>query len=120
VPRKIELFAAYSDIRNPKRSDMAPVRKHNITSKLSVKRPKPAKDPMELLEEGLYKLNVSRAMDLDTPRTERDIMYIDIATIGATRFVQGIPPPTRLIRSTNLDALLVLPYPLLPSAAGIV
>jgi len=100
---------------------MAPVRKHNITSKISSKRPKVSgKDPMELLEEGLYKLNVSRAMDLDAPRTQRDIMYIDLATIGATRFDEGIPPPPRLIRSTNLDALLVLPYPLLPSAAGIV
>jgi hypothetical protein len=92
---------------------MAPVRKHNITSKLSVKRPKPpCKDPMELLEEGLYKVNISRAMDLDAPRTHRDIMYIDIATIGATRFVEGIPPPDRLIRLTNSDSL--------PSAAGIV
>jgi len=99
---------------------MAPVRKHNITSKISAKRLKPTKDPMELLEEGLYKVNISRAMDLDAPRTHRDIMYIDLATIGATRFDEGIPPPARLIRSTNSDSLLVLPYPLLPSAAGIV
>ena len=98
---------------------MAPVRKHNITSKISAKRIKPTKDPMELLEEGLYKVNISRAMDLDAPRTHRDIMYIDLATIGATRF-EGIPPPARLIRSTNSDSLVVLPYPLLPSAAGIV
>jgi hypothetical protein len=100
---------------------MAPVRKHNITSKLSVKRPKaPGKDPMELLEEGLYKLNVSRAMDLDRPRTPRDIMHIDLATIGVTRFDQGIPPPSRLIRSTNSASMIILPLELLPSAAGIV
>jgi hypothetical protein len=77
---------------------------------------------MELLEEGLYKLNVSRAMDLDAPRTPRDFMSIDLASIGATGFVQGIPPPARLIRSTN-SAALAPPCALsnsLPSAAGIV
>jgi hypothetical protein len=95
---------------------MAPVRKHNITSKLSAKHPRVVKDPMELLEEGLYKVNISRAMDIDAPRTHRDIMYIDLATIGATRFIEGIPPPARLTRSTNSDPL---PYDL-PSAAGIV
>ena len=106
---------------------MAPVRKHNITSKLSAKRTRPTRDLMELLEEGLYKLNVSRAMDLDAPRTPRDFMSIDLASIGATVFVEGIPPPARLVRSTNSAnaALTAPPCALarsnsLPSAAGIV
>ena len=95
---------------------MAPVRKHNITSKFSVKHPRVSfKDPMELLEEGLYKVNIANAMELDAPKTQRDIMHIDLATVGATRFVTGMPPPCQLIRSTNTP----LPFDL-PSAAGIV
>ena len=100
---------------------MAPVRKHNITSKLSVKRPRVSgKDPMELLEEGLFNVNIIRAMDIEAPKTHRDFMHIDLSTVGATRFDAGIPPPSQLTRSTNSAALLSLPLPLLPSAAGIV
>jgi hypothetical protein len=69
---------------------------------------------MELLEEGLYKVNISNAMDLDTVTAHLDYMNIDLSTVGATRFDYGIPPPARLIRSTNSASLQ------LPSAAGIV
>ena len=105
---------------------MAPVRKHNITSKLSAKRPRATKDYMELLEEGLLHINIGNAMDLDTPKTPRDFMNIDLASIGAALLYTGIPPPTRLIRSTNSAALIAPPCALvrstnsLPSAAGIV
>ena len=104
---------------------MAPVRKHNITSKVSAKRPRATKDYMELLEEGLFRINISNAMDLDTLKTPRDSMNIDIWSIGATRFVQGIPPPCALIRSTNSAPIpppcaLIRSTNSLPSAAGIV
>ena len=103
---------------------MAPVKKHNITSKVNAKRRAESKDQMELLEEGLYMINVSRAMDIEAPTTPRDFMQITSygaqATRQATRQATGIPPPCALTRSTNSAALLTPPFPLLPSAAGIV
>ena len=99
---------------------MAPVKKHNITSKVSAKRRAESKDQMELLEEGLYMINVSRAMDIEAPTTPRDFMQITSYGAQATRQATGIPPPCALTRSTNSAALLTPPFPLLPSAAGIV
>ena len=106
---------------------MAPVRKHNIVSKVSTKRPRATKDYMELLEEGLLRINIGNAMDLDAPKTPRDFMSIDLFSIGA-RFVQGTPPrlirsnslapPCALVRSTNSCELVRSNS--LPSAAGIV
>jgi hypothetical protein len=99
---------------------MCPVSKHAIQSKISAKRPRVVKDSMELLEEGLYSVNISNAMDLDTKTAHQDYMSIDLSTVGSTRFYHGFPPPDRLVRSTNSASLLVLPFELLPSALGIV
>ena len=92
---------------------MAPVRKHNFPSKLSAKRSRPVKDTMELLEEGLYKINISNAMDLDAPHITEDFMQIDLSSLFAALIAPGIPPPALLTRSTNSASLLPLnPHPL--------
>jgi hypothetical protein len=75
---------------------------------------------MEMLEEGLFKINISNAMHLEEP----------VATGDFIINVTGIPPPCPLIRSTNSVALIAPPCRLvrstnsapcsLPSAAGIV
>ena len=95
---------------------MSPSRKANVASKISAKRPRASgKDPMELLEEGLYKVNISRAMDLDAPQSEEDVMAIDLATMFVVfaGIAALIPPPCALIRSTNSASLLPPnPHPL--------
>ena len=95
---------------------MSPSRKANVSSKISAKRPRASgKDPMELLEEGLYKVNISRAMDLDAPQSEEEIMAIDLATMFAVfaGIAALIPPPCALVRSTNSASLLPPnPFPL--------
>jgi len=95
---------------------MSPSRKVHVASKISAKRPRASgKDPMELLEEGLYKVNISRAMDLDPTPSEEDIMAIDLATMFAVfaGIAALIPPPCALVRSTNSASLLPPnPFPL--------
>lgn len=95
---------------------MSPSRKVNVASKISAKRHRASgKDPMELLEEGLYKVNISRAMDLEHHQSEEDLMAIDLATMFAVfaGIAALLPPPCALVRSTNSACLLPPnPHPL--------
>jgi len=63
---------------------------------------------MALLEEGLLRVNISNAMELESPMASLDIMNIDLFTVGATLLFTGIPIPS-LIRSTNSASLVVMP-----------
>jgi len=77
---------------------------------------------MELLEEGLYKVNIRRAMDLDAPQSEEDILAIDLATMFAVfaGIAALIPPPCALVRSTNSASLLAGIAALIPPPCALV